>query len=165
MKLMTALMLSLTSCLSVPAAEGQNVITYAETEHNRFEVFDFRIGWFSTGGSAILAAPPGTTEFGGPLDLCKDSDYHCFTSGLHLAVPKTGSPRAWSVGRMDCSVLDGPSISTDNLVRVRCRRGNIGSVEFSYSRERGVVSYRRLCSDCYLGEFRLISERGLFADP
>jgi hypothetical protein len=163
MKPIIPLLLSLASCLSVPAAEG--VIAYAETEHNSFEVFDLRRGWVSFGDRNILTAPLTATDLGGPLDRCNDQDYHCFTTGLHLAVPKTGSPRAWTVGRMECLVIDGLPISADRPVRIRCSRGNIGSVEFSFSRARGVVSYRHFCSDCYLGEFRLVGERGLFADP
>lgn len=152
-------------CAGLPPAEASQVIAYGEREHRVFETFDVAAGISSVGGSEILDVPPGTGEFGGPTLSCDDPAYHCFITGLHVAVPKVGSPRSWRAGRNECHVLSDASISDDVPVRILCRPSPQIAVEFSFSRRRGIISYRGLCATCYLGEFELIGERGLFASP
>lgn len=74
MKPIIPLLLSLACCLTVPAANGGNIITYAETEHNSFEVFDLASGWFSFGDRSILGTPLGTSDLGVPLRPCMDPE-------------------------------------------------------------------------------------------
>lgn len=156
---------SLLACTTVSAEDTQSVITYQETGLEAFEVYDLANAVVVFGDDSILERPPGSAEFSGPLRPCADPDYYCFTTGLHLAVPKMGYPRSWNASGTECQVLDEASISDEMTVRIRCRASAYSTVEFSFSRRQGIVSYRRICPDCYHGEFRLISARGLFASP
>jgi hypothetical protein len=165
MILRASLSLLAIGCAGLPPIDTAQVIVYSEREHGIFEVFDVATGIRSYGGSEVLEAPPGSGEFGGPTLSCGDPAYHCFITGLHVAVPKAGSPREWRAGRNECRVLSDSDISDDVPVRILCRPSPQIAVEFSFSRSRGIISYRGLCATCYLGEFQLISPRGLFADP
>lgn len=156
---------SFLACRALPPAEGSEVIAYEETEHGIVDLFDVPGELTASGGRDILRAGPRSTEFSGPLRPCANPDFYCFVTGLHVAVPKVGTPSSWRADGNECQVVGGGPLASDRTVRVFCRVSAQNAVEFSFSRQRGITSYRRICPDCYQGEFVLIGPRGIFASP
>jgi len=159
----------LLSCAAVETDAGRNSrIAYQDRTGQRiqlFQLFDQRRQWISTGGRELLRVPPPPTEFSGPINACPDPAYYCFVTGLHVAIPRTGSAPSWSAAGMECNVLDELSLLPDRPVRIRCERSARLAVLFTYSRRRGIISFFRICPNCWEEEFRVIGETGLFASP
>ena len=84
---------ALTSCAAIASVGGQTrLIAYEEQGGWRVEVFDLRAGRLTSGGREILGPAREQSEFSGPIRPCASPDYYCFVTGLHVAVPRAGSP-------------------------------------------------------------------------
>ena len=115
-------------------------------------------------GGVELQRSPRTaeSEFGGPLDPCDDQRFNCLTTGLHIAVPRGEIQERWSVSGLSCEAE--PVAAEETLTRIVCRvDGRESSVNFLYSSNRGVISYRRVCPQCPPEEFVLVGDKGMFA--
>lgn len=159
-------LLLLVSCqataLSGPHSE---FIGYRAQKSMLTEVYETTRNWVTVGGPEILGPRRFYNEFAGSIQSCSDAEFHCFLSGLRVAVPREDARGAWTAGGHECRVLDAPELLPDRTVRILCRTNEEQSVEFSYSRQRGILSYRRQCPGCFAGEYVLVTETGLFASP
>jgi hypothetical protein len=156
----------LTSCQSTAiGSQHQEFIGYRAQNSMLTEVYEMDLTWSTGGGPEILGPGRFRHEFAGPIDSCADAQYYCFSSTLRLAVPRTGTASSWTAGGHACRVLDSPILSPDRPVRILCRTNEQYSVEFTFERRRGILSYRRQCPGCFAGEYVLATETGLFASP
>lgn len=161
-----ALVCVLTSCQSTAISGlGQEFIGYRAQNSMLTEVFEMDLSLSTRGGPEILGPGRFRHEFAGPIESCADAQYYCFSSTLRLAVPRTGTASSWTAGGHACRVLDSPTLSPDRPVRILCRSNEQYSVEFTFERRRGILSYRRQCPGCFDGEYVLATETGLFASP
>jgi hypothetical protein len=146
------------------AGERQaDYVGYRASGDWRTDTYELSRDELTQGGPEILGPARRLSEFGGPIFRCNDPNYFCYVTGLVVAIPRSGSAAFWTVGRVECRVLDAPGLLPDRVVRILCRRDASNSVEFSYSRARGIISYRRQCPMCFSGEYDLVGQTGLFA--
>lgn len=156
----------LTSCQSTAiGSRHQEFIGYRAQNSMLTEVYEMDLSLHTGGGPNILGPGRFRHEFAGPIYSCADAQYYCFLSVLRVAVPRTGTASSWTAGGHACRVLDSPILSPDRPVRILCRSNEQYSVEFTFERRRGILSYRRQCPGCFAGEYVLVTETGLFASP
>lgn len=161
-----AFCLALLSCQSVVGGVSpQDFIGYHSRDGWRVEVFEIGRNQVTFGGEEILGPGRHHSEFGGPIEACTDTEYYCYASVLRVAIPRTGTAPSWTAHGIECQVLNATGLLPDRPVEIRCRQGEQYVVEFSYSRQRGIISYRRQCPDCFPDEYVLVGPRGLFASP
>lgn len=125
-------------------------------------IYDLNRNMVVIGGEDLLRDPANAwSEFGGPIDLCRDPAFFCFEEGLNIAVPRANGPRQWTVSNLSCRARSTGDSDVDTVL---CRNEITGSaVRFLYSNSRGVLSYTPLCDQCWPQEFVLVGDRGLFA--
>ena len=129
----------------------------------RTDTYELSRDELTQGGPEILGPGRLASEFRGPLFRCGDPAYFCYLNGLTVAIPRSGSPAFWIAGSNECRVLDAPRLLPDREVRIECRTDPSHAVQFTYSRLRGIISYRRQCPMCFTGEYDLVGQIGLFA--
>lgn len=157
---------SLESCSAAMSAGNRpDFVAYKEVSRASFEVFDFTDNSLTVGGPEILGSGRNLSEFRGPLDPCRDAAFYCYVTGLHVAVPRAGTASSWNADGIQCHIIGGGPLSADQTVRISCRASPRSAVEFSFSRQQGIISYKRLCAQCFEEEYVLIGPRGIFASP
>jgi len=158
--------LALVSCQSVAAGvDPAEFIGYHSRDGWRVEVFETNRDKVTFGGEEILGPGRHHSEFSGPIESCADAEFYCYASVLRVAIPRAGTARSWAAHGIECEVLNAPALAIDRAVEIRCRQGEQYIAEFSYSRQQGIISYRRQCPRCFPDEYVLVGQRGLFASP
>jgi hypothetical protein len=158
--------LALISCQSVAAgADPTDFIGYHSRDGWRVEVFETGEDKVTFGGEEILGPGRHHTEFSGPIESCADTEFYCYASVLRVAIPRAGTARSWIAHGIECQVLNASGLLLDRPVEIRCRQSEQYVVEFLFSRQRGIISYRRQCPRCFPDEYVLVGQRGLFATP
>jgi len=141
---------------------SERVFVYRDTKSELFEVFDFDQDVMVEGGSDLQRDPGNaSSEFSGPIDACTDARFFCLTTGLHIAIPRTGTLSRWTVSGMSCDAAQ--NASSDTFSGHCTVNGRDSSVRFLYSTARGLLSFSRVCRACRPEEYVLIGERGMFA--
>lgn len=147
---------------SPPASPSARIFVYKDVRSELVDVFDLNRNVVTQGGRDLLRDPAhASSEFGGPIDSCRDPGFFCFETGLHIAVPRTSGPRQWTTSHLSCRASSTGDRGVDIVL---CRNEITGSaVRFLYSNSRGVLSYTPICDQCWPQEFVLVGDRGLFA--
>lgn len=158
-----ASLILLSSCQALGAIRNDEFVAYRVKGDWPTDVYELARDELTQGGPEIIGPGRLQSEFRGQIFRCDDQNYLCYVSGLVVAIPRSGSPASWTAGRNECRVLDAPALLADRVVRILCRVDTSHSVEFSYSRERGIISYRRQCPMCIAGEYELVGQIGLFS--
>jgi len=160
------LVLMLASCHALALGDPpQQFIGYRARDNGLTEVYEMTQNRVTFGGPGILGPRRFLSEFGGPIYSCADAQFHCFSSVLRVAVPREGVASSWTAGGNQCRVMDSPELSQDRTIKILCRSSEEQSVEFLFSRQRGILSYHRQCPGCFAGEYVLVTQTGLFASP
>jgi hypothetical protein len=98
-------------------------------------------------------------EFGGSIEFCSDEIYYCLRGGISVVIPKDiEGKKSWQYLDIKCEALHAAYHGYAD--EVTCWRWNL-SVTFSYTVEKGILSYRTSWSPELT--YVLIGEKGLFA--
>ena len=159
------LIVALSSNVALWAGQPRQEFIGYRAQTNATEVYEMDSNHVTFGGPEILGPRRFQSEFGAMIESCADTQFYCFRTVLRVAVPREGIASSWTAGGHTCQILDSATIPADRIVRIFCRTNAQQSVEFSFSRRRGIVSYRRQCPDCFAGGYVLVTETGLFASP
>lgn len=152
------------ACSPLPAAIPQHIentpaekITYIDGNGVTIEEYDVTTRvidvFFRSSGSYVRS------EFGSVIIFCSNEQFQCLSSFLHVAVPRGRRVKRWQVAGLSCIRLNNMAL---NEAEIRCLYRD-GSVIFTYSEDRGILSYQRICSGCSSSRFVLSSRFGLFA--
>jgi hypothetical protein len=147
------------------SASPEGVFSYRDTRSELVEIFDFNRNIGVDGGRELLRDPGNaSSEFSGPIDSCGDPEFFCLTTGLHIAIPRSGVLSHWATSLLSC---EAGAIADPDTFSVICRvKGRDASVRFLYSMRRGIISYSRICDACRPQEYILVGDKGMFArDP
>ena len=136
---------------------GSYGFIYDQVGENRAEVFNLRSGMMYI-QSKSDAAIGRSTEFGGPVQYCNSSSFHCLSAPMtfyNLIVPKAEAEGSWSFHGSNCRTQ---ASGAGRLVG-QCENG----LSYLYERGRGITRY----SWAYRGHentFALRGECGLFSE-
>src|SRR3569623_3101646 len=82
-----------------------------------------------------------SSEFSGPLDSCSSVSFHCFSTGLQLAIPKEKMLVSWNFKYLSCKsngVYNGDAPEYTILCKNKL---GYGATLFRFSFEKGVTQY------------------------
>lgn len=133
-------------------------VIYLKKDTKVIDVYNMSKNWVSSEDiSYIENRNYQYGEFGGRLKNCSDEEYFCLVGGISIVIPKQDwSKDKWGRGKVNCEVEGDASADEKQVV---CQRES-DFVKFSYSRDRGVLSYVRSKDPDH--EYELYDQKGLF---
>lgn len=144
------------------AEELEEEILYKSENGRNVDVFNLKELWFSQEGVEYVSRRDFQYgEFGGQMEFCSNQDYYCLGGGLNVAVPKNiNGQKEWQFKERDCQAIT--PLSRQRQTTIICSfKGH--SKEFTYSPDRGIVSYSYGSQSNGSYKYKLVGEKGLFA--